>query len=128
MLTVALLTQRPIERVPVKTVQRLLGTVVGVAATGLIVVAAPSGMALAIAIVALAAAVPVARARSYLLYAAVSTPLILLVLDFGRPVEVALLTDRLLATLIGGAIVVAGTFAAEWVVGPPPATPAPPRS
>jgi hypothetical protein len=127
-LTVALLTQRPIERVPIKTVQRLLGTAFGVAASGLIVVAAPSEVALAVVICALAAAVPVARARSYLLYAAVSTPLILLVLDFGRPVEVALLTDRLLATLIGGAIVVAGNFAAEWVVPPPRPTPAPPRS
>jgi hypothetical protein len=123
MLTVALLTQRPIERLPVKTVERLLGTLAGVGATWLVVLAAPSGAALAVAVCALAAAVPVARARSYLLYSAVSTPLILLVLDLGRPIETALLTDRLVATLIGGAIVIAGNVAAEWVVPPP----APPR-
>lgn len=45
---------------------------------------------------------PLARARNYLLYAVVSTPLILLVLDIGKPIASALLTDRLIATLAGG--------------------------
>ena len=126
MLTVALLTQRPVERLPVKTVQRLVGTIAGVAATRLIVVAAPSRAVTAVVLCLLAAGVPVARARSYLLYAAVSTPLILLVLDFGRPVEMALLTDRLVATLIGGAIVIAGNLAAERLL-PSPVPPAPVR-
>lgn len=37
MLAVVLLTQRPIEHLPVKTVQRVIGTIAGVGVTWLIV-------------------------------------------------------------------------------------------
>jgi hypothetical protein len=57
-------------------------------------------------ICALATAAGVARARSYLAYSAISTPVILIVLDFGKPIEPSLLADRLVATLAGAAIVV----------------------
>ena len=102
LLTVALLTQRPIEHVPVKTVQRLAGTLGGVALTGAILCYVSSPVALGIVACLLATVVPLARARNYLLYAVVSTPLILLVLDIGKPIASALLTDRLIATLAGG--------------------------
>ena len=93
-----------------KTAQRLIGTVGGVGAAGIILVGLSSTIALAVTACLLAILVPVARARSYLLYAIVVTPLILLVLDLGRPVALGLLADRLVATLAGGAIVVAGNI------------------
>lgn len=113
MLTVVLLTQRPIERLPVKTVQRLIGTIGGVGITWLIVTGVTSPTKLAALACLLGTLVPVARARSYLLYSIVATPLILLVLDLGKPIEVALLTDRVVATIIGGALVIAGNIAAD---------------
>jgi hypothetical protein len=110
LLTVALLTQRPIEHVPVKTMQRLIGTIAGVGLAAIILVGLSSYAALAALACALAILVPIARARSYLLYSVVVTPLILLVLDLGRPVPLILLGDRLAATLAGGAIVIAGNI------------------
>ena len=102
LLTVALLTQRPIEHVPVKTVQRLVGTIGGVALTGAILFGFSSPVALGLVVCLLATVLPLARAQSYLLYAILSTPLILLVLDIGKAITPALLADRLIATLAGG--------------------------
>ncbi len=116
LLTVALLTQRPIEHMPVKTMQRLIGTVAGVTLAAIILVGIPSYWALAVLACLLAIAVPIARARSYLLYSVVVTPLILLVLDLGRQVPLGLLGDRLAATLAGGAIVIAGNIAFDRVL------------
>jgi hypothetical protein len=107
-LNVALLTQRPIEHLPAKTLQRVIGTLVGVAITWALLLAATLPWALATLVSVLAAIVPVVRARSYLLYSAISTPLILLVMDLGRPIGDGMLSDRLLATFIGAAIVLAG--------------------
>ncbi|HEY1605110.1 MAG TPA: FUSC family protein [Allosphingosinicella sp.] len=110
LLTVALLTQRPIEHVPVKTMQRLIGTIAGVAIASILLIGFSSYAALALLACLLAILVPVARARSYLLYSIVVTPLILLVLDLGRPVPLSVPADRLVATLAGGAIVIAGNI------------------
>ena len=55
-------------------------------------------------VIALAILVPAARTRSYLLYSVVVTPLILLVLDLGRPIALGLLSDSayaLLASYLG---------------------------
>jgi len=109
-LTVALLTQRPIEHLPVKTIQRALGTALGVALTWAIVALVSSPVLLALLICLLGIAAAAARARNYLVYAVISTPVILLVLDFGKPVQTAFLTDRLLATGLGAAIVIGATF------------------
>jgi len=125
-LTVALLTQRPLEHVPVKITQRALGTFFGVALTWMILAMVSSTIALAVLICLLATAAPIARGRSYLAYASIATPAILLVFDMERPIESALLADRLIATLGGAAIVVIANVAADrWL--PKPATPAPRR-
>jgi hypothetical protein len=105
-LTVALLTQRPIEHLPVKTIQRGLGTAAGVGLTWAIVTSTSAPVMLALVICVLAIAASVARARNYMVYAAISTPVILLVLDFGKPIQTSLLTDRLVATVLGAAIVI----------------------
>ena len=109
-LTVALLTQRPIEHLPVKAIQRALGTSLGVALTWAILIGAPSQIVLAVVICVLATAATLLRPRSYLAYAVVSSPVILLVMDLGKPIETALLTDRLAATAMGAAIVVAANL------------------
>jgi len=115
-LTVALLTQRPIEPLPVKALQRALGTSLGVALTWAILVGAPSHVVLAVAICVLAAVATLLRPRSYLACAVVSTPVILLVIDLGKPIETALLTDRLAATAMGAAIVVAANLALDLML------------
>ena len=112
-LTVALLTQRPLERLPVKITQRALGTAMGVAATWAILAANLPLLALGLIVCVLATLAPFARAGNYLAWSAVSSPVILLVMDLGRPIETALLTDRLTATLTGAAIVLAGNWLAE---------------
>jgi hypothetical protein len=117
-LTVALLTQRPIEPLPVKTSQRTLGAVIGVGATWTILMWAPPPAILGVLICALATLAAVGRAGNYLVYAAASTPVILLVFDLGKPVAPALLTDRLVATLLGAAIVVAANFALDRLSAP----------
>ena len=106
MLTVALLTERPIAHVPVKTAQRVLGTIAGVGIAAVARAVLTPQLGLPIFLCALAAALPVARVGSYLVYASLTTPLILLLLDFGTTLAPRLLTDRLLATLIGGTVVI----------------------
>ncbi|MET3711016.1 hypothetical protein ABIC65_001718 [Sphingomonas trueperi] len=123
-LTVPLLTEHGIVPLPLKTLQRLLGTFGGVALAWLLFALAYGPIALGIVAAVLATLVPVARARSYLLYAILSAPLILLVIDIGHPATTALLVDRMVATLIGGAIVVALNLAFDRLLAlAPPAMP-----
>ena len=106
-LSVALLTQRPIEHLPVKTLQRAIGTALGVGITWGIVATLPPPALLGLMICVLATAASLVRSRNYLLYSSLSTPVILLVLDFDKPIQSALLTDRLVATVVGAGIVIA---------------------
>jgi hypothetical protein len=123
-LTVALLTQRPLEHLPVKITQRAVGSLLGVSLTWGILAGVASPLGLAAVICILGAAAPLARARSYLIYSVISTPVILLVMDLGKPVATALLTDRLAATLMGAAIVVVLNIILERVTTrPSPPTP-----
>lgn len=124
LLTVALLTENTIEHLPRKTLQRLLGTFGGVVLAGLIFALASGPIALGIVAAVLAALMPVARARSYLLYAALSAPLVLLAIDIGKPVAPALLIDRLVATLLAGGIVIALNLLFDRLIG----APTPPRA
>lgn len=114
--TVALLTQRPLEHLPVKTTQRAIGTTIGVGLTWLILTGVSSQALLAVLICLLATVVPFARARSYLAYSTLATPVILLVMDIGKPVEMALLTDRLVATIIAAVIVISANIAIDQLI------------
>ena len=121
-LTTALLTQRPIEHLPVKTLQRAIGTALGVSLTwailtGIALSGKPPLIMLGALICLLATAAAIARARNYMAYSVLSTPVILLVLDLGRPVQMSLLTDRLAATAMGAAIVIALNIALDRLVG-----------
>ena len=107
-LTTALLTERPLERFPLKILQRMVGTAAGLGLAFLLLserLEAEATMALVAALVALAA---LARLRSYLLYACCSTPVILLAMDFGKAFDLQLLIDRLAATVVAALIVLAG--------------------
>ncbi len=52
----------------------------------------------------LGAARPVLRAANYAAYAALMMPLIMLLLDLGKAPSLAIMIDRLLATIIGCAL------------------------
>src|SRR5262249_21177753 len=105
-LTVALLIERQIDAFPVRTTQRALGTIVGVLASGLLLSVKPPVWALVSGIAVLASMRPFLRVRNYLAYSAVMTPLIITILDAGKPLDAGVLIDRLIATLIGGSLVI----------------------
>jgi hypothetical protein len=105
-LTVALLLQRQVETVPVKATQRAAGTLLGVLAAGMFVVYRPPDWSLVVGIGVLAGLRPFLRARNYLAYSAIMTPLIILIMDAGQSPGVDVLTDRLIATLAGAALVI----------------------
>lgn len=117
LVTTVLLVERQPEAIPVRTTQRALGVVVGVALTGLVLVELRSPFAIAALVCLLATLRPWLRARNYLAYSAVMTPLVLLVMDLGTPIGGAVLIDRLIATLLGAAVVVAvNLFAVRFLV------------
>ena len=105
-LTVALLADRQIEVFPVKATQRSIGTAIGVAAASGLMLYQPPALVLVVAVGLLAAARPLLRARNYLAYSAVMTPLIVIVMDAGKATDGGVLVDRLIATLIGAALVI----------------------
>lgn len=64
---------------------------------------------------ALAGLAPWLRARSYLAYTAGMTPLVILLLNAGRPIAADVLVERVVATLLGAGLVIAANRPA-----PPP--------
>jgi len=120
LVTAVLLVERQPEALLVKTIQRALGVVLGVALTGLALAEIRSAVAIAALVCLLATLRPWLRARNYLAYSAVMTPLILLVMDLGTPIGGGVLIDRLIATLLGAAIVITvNWFAVRFIVPRP---------
>ncbi len=99
--TVAIVLGRRLPAPPTRLLQRALGTTLGVVVAGLLLIWNPSPLIATGQITALAAARPVLRAGNYAAYAVVMTPLIVLLLDFGQAISVAILADRLMATIAG---------------------------
>jgi hypothetical protein len=64
---------------------------------------------------------PLLRARKYLLYSLVMTPLILLMLDAGRAPDLGVLFDRVLATLIGSGLVLSAGIVVSHLTAKPDA-------
>jgi Fusaric acid resistance protein-like len=103
--TVALLTDRQVDWSPVRTTQRVIGTIIGLAGAALLMRAQPSDWML-VAFIALAAGLrPVVRATNYIVYTALITPLIMLIIDHGQLPSTGLLIDRVSATLAGAVVV-----------------------
>ena len=116
--TVAILTRRRIERPPARMLHRALGAALGVVASrGLFVALAP-GWGTALVAGGLAGALPWLRARHYMAYTVAATPLVLL-FGAGRSVDDGGLGDRLVATVIGTAIALAGDLLAPRPPGEP---------
>lgn len=113
-LTIALLTPRALEHLPVQITQRVAGTLGGVALAGLILHLAPGHVVLGVAVVLLGIAAPLARAGNYAAYCLFSTPVILLAMDAGAEGADGLLVDRLIATLGGAAVILVANFGMDW--------------
>jgi len=100
-LTVALVVHRRPSASFDRAVQRGAGTVLGVLVGSLFLVGRPPLWGLVAAFAVLAGARPVLRAGNYAAYSAAMTPLVVLLMDFGRARPPSVLVDRLLATLAG---------------------------
>ncbi|HLH90348.1 MAG TPA: FUSC family protein [Xanthobacteraceae bacterium] len=103
-LTVAIVVRRQMSEAMARTIERALGTVAGVLLAMLLLLWPPP-LPLLIGLVAvLGAARPLLRAANYAAYAALMTPLIMLLLDLGQAPALATMIDRLLATGVGCAL------------------------
>jgi len=105
-LTVALVCQRPLEPWPLRTTQRAIGTCIGVVIAAIAITQALPSWALITLLGLLSTFRLGLQKRNYLLFSAFITPVVMLILDAGRPVESNLLFDRLVATIIGSALVI----------------------
>jgi|APLak6261698228_1056238.scaffolds.fasta_scaffold00281_9 hypothetical protein len=105
-LTVVILTRRQPEPQSVKTTQRALGTLVGVLVASIFLAFTPPVAVLIVAIFVLSGMRSILRARNYLAYSVLMTPLMVLLMDGSPPVSGGVLWDRLFATLIGSALVI----------------------
>ena len=104
-LTVAVTLKPDFGSVFARAVQRGLGTIVGVAIGGALLLVLPGTLWLLVAIGLLAASLPIVQRRNYGMFSTALTPLIVLLLDLPHVPEVQLMESRLLDTTIGCAIV-----------------------
>jgi hypothetical protein len=100
-LTVAIIVGRRLPAAPTRALQRGLGTLVGVLLAGLLLMAAPSIWVVIVLVAVLAAARPVLKPANYTAYAAVMTPLVMLLIGLGQTPSLVSLADRLMATVAG---------------------------
>jgi hypothetical protein len=105
-ITLVLLVERRPERMPLKTTQRVIGVLFGVCCAGLLSFLALPSWADVLTVAILGGARPFLRARNYLAYSIVMTPLMMMALgtaDHVMPTSV--LWDRLFSTLFAAALV-----------------------
>ncbi len=100
-ITLVIVVQRDLQTAFERAVHRAVGTCLGVLLTGLFLLSEPSLWSMIGIIGILAAARPLLIDTNYTAYAAVMTPLVILLLDFGRDPSWAVVFDRLIATLVG---------------------------
>ena len=105
--TAVILLQRQVEPLPVRTTQRALGVAGGVCLAAVLTAGEPPHALLVMGVALLAGLRPLLRVKNYLAYSAIMTPLVVLMIDAGAPPTWSLLRDRLVATLIGAALVLA---------------------
>jgi hypothetical protein len=102
--TVVIVVRRRLDGALARPLQRAAGTAAGVAAGSVTLLGAPSSWPLVAVAAALAGLRPLLKEANYALYAAVMTPLVVLLLDFGRPASAATIGYRLADTAIGCAL------------------------
>jgi hypothetical protein len=105
-LTVALVCQRPLEPWPLRTTQRAVGTLIGVVIAGIAITQSLPPWALITLLGLLSTFRLALQKRNHLMFSALITPVVMLILDAGQPVEPNLLFDRLVATAIGAGLVI----------------------
>jgi hypothetical protein len=105
-LTVAIVLRRDVPAALTRTFQRAVGTVAGIFAGSLILLCEPPLWGLLGTVALLAAVRPILQAGNYMAYAAVMTPLIVLLTELDRAPAASLLVDRFAATMAGCAIAV----------------------
>jgi len=104
LITVVIVVQRNLQAALPRALHRAAGTALGVLLSGLLILGSSSVWAVIAMIAVLAAARPLLRETNYTAYAAVMTPLVILLLDFGQTPSWAVIVDRLVATLTGCAL------------------------
>ena len=100
-LTVTIVVRHRISDSLVRAFERAIGTIGGVGLAMLLFPWSPSPPAIIAMIAVLAALRPVLRNANYTAYAMTMTPLVMLLLDLGQPPSLAVMLDRLFATIIG---------------------------
>ncbi len=99
-----------------RTVHRVLGTLIGVAAFGLVALLEPAGLVLVILVAGLQGAVEVVVARNYGLGLIFITPLSLAIATAGNVSSVGeVVSDRIIDTLLGATIALAVLAASRWL-------------
>ena len=104
LLTIAIVTQYNMDNQIKRIRDRGLGTLLGVCISFALVYFKMPAYILIPVVVILASLRIIFRETDYLIYAAVMTPLIIILLDFGNISSITVLADRLIATITGGLI------------------------
>ncbi len=96
-----IIVQRSFRSAIARAFQRAIGTFAGVLIATFLLLWFPPAWLLVMFIGVLSALRPFLRARNYTLYAAVMTPLIIIILQFGDTLSAAVIEYRLIDTVIG---------------------------
>jgi uncharacterized membrane protein YccC len=99
-----IVVQRDFQKALPRALHRAAGTALGVLLISLFLLGTPPLWVTIMLIALLAAARPILRDANYTAYAAVMTPLVILLLDFGQQTSWARIADRLIATAAGCAL------------------------
>ena len=100
-----IIVQRSFRSAIARAFQRTIGTFAGVLIATVLLLWFPPAWLLVIIIGVLSGLRPFLRVRNYTLYAAVMTPLIIIILQFGDTLSAAVIEYRLIDTVIGFLIV-----------------------
>ena len=103
-LTVIIVVQRNMRGALKRTLERAAGTLIGVLLCSLLLIGAPPVWGMIAMIAVLSGLRPILLSVNYTAYAAVMTPLVIILLEFGGRVCLAVIVDRLAATLAGCAV------------------------
>jgi len=104
-IVVVIIVQRSFRSAIARAFQRAIGTFAGVLIASVLLLWFPPAWLLIMIIGVLSGLRPFLRVRNYTLYAAVMTPLIIIVLQFGDTLSAAVIAYRLIDTVIGFFIV-----------------------
>jgi hypothetical protein len=104
LLTIVIVIQRNIEKLPIRILQRSIGTLAGVAILGFLT-SFYFELWLSVFLIAIFIGARILlKEGNYLFYSVVMTGLVIFLIDFGQPLFYQVILDRMIATLIGSTI------------------------